>query len=63
MKNLFTVLLVLTVTIVSGQDYQMFEAHYLRPNPGNDIAVEALITKHKKLITMMGPIAMPYFQY
>ena len=48
MKSLCTLLLAFVSTIVSGQDYAMYEIHYLRIKPGNEQAVAEGITKHNK---------------
>ena len=55
MKNLFTMFLALSIHFVYGQDYQMYEVHYLRPLPGNAPAVEALIASHNSTYHNDGP--------
>ena len=55
MKNLCTLLLVFVTTIVSGQDYAMYEVHYLRINPGNEKAVYEGIAKHNKTYHAEAP--------
>ena len=42
-------------TIMSAQDYQMFEVHYLRPIVGNETEVSALIAGHNKSFHNKGP--------
>jgi hypothetical protein len=48
MKSLCTLLLAFVSTIAFGQDYAMFEVHYLRVKPGNEQAATQAITKHNK---------------
>ena len=55
MKSFCTLLLAFVSTIVSGQDYAMYEVHYLRVKPGNEKAVNEAITKHNKAYHAEAP--------
>ena len=61
MKSLFTLLLAFVSTIVSGQDYTMYEVHYLRIKPGNEKAVYEGIAKHNKTYHAVAPYTNSVF--
>ncbi len=55
MKTFLTSILVLGIISLQGQDYALYEAHYLRPLPGKTSAVSDLIGEHNKSFHSGGP--------